>query len=139
MKYITKLSSTKLAFATAVVIIISGCSSNGEVVEEQQEQQNQQASQIEMLNEKTDALEAKLQQQSELNMKTSQAVDELSGNQKELMELTNGQAGNYTIKEKDTLFNIAKEHAISLDALLELNPEINVTTILLIGQKINVR
>ncbi|WP_019616840.1 LysM peptidoglycan-binding domain-containing protein [Psychromonas ossibalaenae] len=135
MKNITKLTSTKLAFATVTVILLSGCSSNRESIE----QQKQQAVQIGALEEKVDKLETELLHQINSNRDTYSAVRTLEMNQKGLAKRAMADISRYSIQENDTLLSIAKEQNISLDTLLKLNPQIDETTILLIGHIINIR
>ena len=117
--------------ATALVstLALSGCASNDEIIE----QQKQQAEQINTLGSKVNTLESQLQRQQNAGKQISQAVSQLHTKQNNLSQKIEGIAKIYSIKQNDTLFRVAKENGMNLEALLQLNPQIEKPNSLLIG------
>lgn len=115
------ITLTMLASALA----LSGCASNDEVIE----QQNQQAEQL-------STLQADVQAQKESNQQLMDKVDQLSMDQDEIKQQIQDKSNSYVIKENDTLYQIANEHDMTVNDLLQLNPEIKNPKSLLIGQTI---
>ncbi|MFH0265471.1 LysM peptidoglycan-binding domain-containing protein [Vibrio rumoiensis] len=112
----------------ASAAVLSGCASNDEVIE----QQNQQAEQI-------SSLQADLQAQKESNQQLADKVDQLSMDQDEIKQQMEDKSSTYVIKENDTLYHVAQQNGMSVDELLQLNPEIKNPNALLIGQTINIK
>ncbi|MFH0257005.1 LysM peptidoglycan-binding domain-containing protein [Vibrio rumoiensis] len=112
----------------ASAAVLSGCASNDEVIE----QQNQQAEQI-------SSLQADLQAQKESNQQLADKVDQLSMDQDEIKQQMEDKSSSYVIKENDTLYHVAQQNGMSVDELLQLNPEIKNPNALLIGQTINIK
>ncbi|WP_105903188.1 LysM peptidoglycan-binding domain-containing protein [Vibrio gangliei] len=121
-------SNKKLITLTALVsaVALSGCASNDELIE----QQNQQAEQI-------SSLQSDLQAQQEANQQLSDKVDQIAADQDEMKQKMAESSNVYVIKENDTLYRIAQDNGMSVDELLQLNPDIKNPNALLIGQKIN--
>ena len=96
---------------------LSGCASN-----EQAEQLN--------------TLQADLQAQKESTQQLADKVDQLAQDQDEIKQVLQDASSTYVIKENDTLYKIAQQNGMSVDELLQLNPEIKNPKALLIGQTI---
>lgn len=123
-------SNKKVITLTALVsaLALSGCASNDELIE----QQNQQAEQL-------SSLQADLQAQKESNQQLADKVDQLSMDQDEIKQQMQDASSTYVIKENDTLYRVAMQNGMSVDELLQLNPEIKNPNILLIGQTITIK
>ena len=124
------MNKKQIMMATALVstLALSGCASNDEIIE----QQKQQAEQI-------NTLENELQRQQNADQQISQAVSQLHTEQNNLSTQVEQTAKMYSIKQNDTLSSVAKENGMSLEALLQLNPQIEKPNSLLIGQMINIK
>ncbi len=131
------MNKKQIMMATALVstLALSGCASNGEIIE----QQKQQAEQINTLDLKVNTLESELQRQQNADRNISQAVSQLHTKQNNLNQQVEQTAKIYSIKQNDTLSSVARENGMSLEALLQLNPQIEKPNSLLIGQMINVK
>ena len=125
------MNKKQIMMATALVstLALSGCASNDEIIE----QQKQQAEQINTLGSKVNTLESQLQRQQNAGKQISQAVSQLHTKQNNLSQKIEGIAKIYSIKQNDTLFRVAKENGMNLEALLQLNPQIEKPNSLLIG------
>lgn len=123
-------SNKKVITLTALVsaLALSGCASNDELIE----QQNQQAEQL-------SSLQADLQAQKESNQQLADKVDQLSMDQDEIKQQMQDASSTYVIKENDTLYRVAMQNGMSVDELLQLNPEIKNPNALLIGQTITIK
>lgn len=123
-------SNKKVITLTALVsaLVLSGCASNDELIE----QQNQQAEQL-------SSLQADLQAQKESNQQLADKVDQLSMDQDEIKQQMQDASSTYVIKENDTLYRVAMQNGMSVDELLQLNPEIKNPNALLIGQTITIK
>jgi N-acetylmuramoyl-L-alanine amidase len=131
------MNKKQIMMATALVstLALSGCESNDEIIEKQQ----QQAEQINMLGSKIKVLESELQRLQNVEKQTSQAVSQVHTKQNNLSKQMEQIAKIYSIKQNDTLFNVAKENGMNLEALLHLNPQIKKPNSLLIGQMVNIK
>ena len=131
------MNKKQIMMATALVstLALSGCASNDDIIE----QQKQQAEQINTLDSKVNTLESELQRQQNADRNISQAVSQLHTKQNNLNQQVEQTAKIYSIKQNDTLSSVAKENGMSLEALLQLNPQIEKPNSLLIGQMINVK
>ena len=131
------MNKKQIMMATALVstLALSGCASNDEIIE----QQKQQAEQINTLDSKVNTLESELQRQQNADRNISQAVSQLHTKQNNLNQQVEQTAKIYSIKQNDTLSSVAKENGMSLEALLQLNPQIEKPNSLLIGQMINIK
>ena len=131
------MNKKQIMMATALVstLTLSGCASNGEIIE----QQKQQAEQINTLDSKVNTLESQLQRQQNADKQVSQAVSQLHTKQNNLSQQVEQAAKIYSIKQNDTLYSVARENGMSLEALLQLNPQIEKPNSLLIGQMINIK
>ncbi len=131
------MNKKHIIMATALVstLALSGCVSNDEIIE----QQKQQAEQINTLGSKVNTLESELQRQQNADTQISQAVNQLHTTQNTLSKQVDKTAKMYSIKENDTLSNVAKEFGMDLDKLLQLNPQIENPNSLLIGQMITIK
>lgn len=123
-------SNKKVITLTALVsaLALSGCASNDELIE----QQNQQAEQL-------SSLQADLQAQKESNQQLADKVDQLSMDQDEIKQQMQDASSTYVIKENDTLYRVAMQNGMSVDELLQLNPEIKNPNALLIGQTVTIK
>jgi N-acetylmuramoyl-L-alanine amidase len=130
------MNKKQIMMATALVstLALSGCESNDEIIEKQQ-----QAEQINMLGSKIKVLESELQRLQNVEKQTSQAVSQVHTKQNNLSKQMEQIAKIYSIKQNDTLFNVAKENGMNLEALLHLNPQIKKPNSLLIGQMVNIK
>jgi N-acetylmuramoyl-L-alanine amidase len=131
------MNKKQIMMATALVstLALSGCESNDEIIE----QQKQQAEQINTLDSKVNTLESELQRQQNADRNISQAVSQLHTKQNNLNQQVEQTAKIYSIKQNDTLSSVARENGMSLEALLQLNPQIEKPNSLLIGQMINIK
>ena len=131
------MNKKQIMMATALVstLTLSGCASNDEIIE----QQKQQAEQINTLDSKVNTLESQLQRQQNADKQISQVVSQLHTKQNNLNQQVEQTAKIYSIKQNDTLSSVAKENGMSLEALLQLNPQIEKPNRLLIGQMINIK
>ena len=131
------MNKKQIMMATALVstLALSGCASNDDIIE----QQKQQAEQINTLDSKVNTLESELQRQQNADRNISQAVSQLHTKQNNLNQQVEQTAKIYSIKQNDTLSSVAKENGMSLEALLQLNPQIEKPNSLLIGQMINIK
>ena len=131
------MNKKQIMMATALVstLALSGCASNDEIIE----QQKQQAEQINTLDSKVNTLESELQRQQNADRNISQAVSQLHTKQNNLNQQVEQTAKIYSIKQNDTLSSVAEEYGMSLEALLQLNPQIEKPNYLLIGQMINIK
>ena len=131
------MNKKQIMMATALVstLALSGCASNDEIIE----QQKQQAEQINTLDSKVNTLESELQRQQNADQQISQAVSQLHAEQNNLNQQVEQTAKIYSIKQNDTLSSVAEEYGMSLEALLQLNPQIEKPNYLLIGQMINIK
>ena len=131
------MNKKQIMMATALVstLALSGCASNDDIIE----QQKQQAEQINTLDSKVNTLESQLQRQQNADKQVSQAVSQLHTKQNNLSQQVEQTAKIYSIKQNDTLYSVARENGMSLEALLQLNPQIEKPNSLLIGQMINIK
>ena len=131
------MNKKQIMMATALVstLALSGCASNDEIIE----QQKQQAEQINTLDSKVNTLESQLQRQQNVDKQMSQAVSQLHTKQNNLSQQAEQASKIYSIKQNDTLSSVAEEYGMSLEALLQLNPQIEKPNYLLIGQMINIK
>ena len=131
------MNKKQIMMATALVstLALSGCASNGEIIE----QQKQQAEQINTLDSKVNTLRSQLQRQQNADKQVSQAVSQLHTKQNNLSQQMEQAAKIYSIKQNDTLYSVAKDNGMELEELLQLNPQIEKPNRLLIGQMINIK
>jgi N-acetylmuramoyl-L-alanine amidase len=131
------MNKKQIMMATALVstLALSGCASNGEIIE----QQKQQAEQINTLDSKVNTLKSQLQRQQNADKQVSQAVSQLHTKQNNLSQQMEQAAKIYSIKQNDTLYSVAKDNGMELEELLQLNPQIEKPNRLLIGQMINIK
>ena len=131
------MNKKQIMMATALVstLALSGCASNGEIIE----QQKQQAEQINTLDSKVNTLKSQLQRQQNADKQVSQAVSQLHTKQNNLSQQMEQAAKIYSIKQNDTLYSVAKDNGMDLEELLQLNPQIEKPNSLLIGQMINIK
>lgn len=129
--------NNKIIVVTALssLLFLSGCASNDKIIE----QQNKQAEQINTIDSKVSKLESVLKIQKNTDEELSQAVNKLHSKQNHLRKQVEIMTKTYSVKQNDTLYNIAKVYGIKLDKLLQLNPQIKKPNRLLIGQMINIK
>ncbi|MCY9829537.1 LysM peptidoglycan-binding domain-containing protein, partial [Vibrio chagasii] len=97
--------------------------------EKQQQQITQLESQIERVEQKTQKQERAIQM---ANQQTNKLLTDQAKEKEQ-------KSKRYVIKENDTLYSIAKEHRMEVDALTQLNPQLSNPNLLLIGRTINVK
>ncbi|MDN3700121.1 LysM domain-containing protein [Vibrio artabrorum] len=126
------LKSIALSITTLSALAMSGCASNDDLIaaqEKQQQQITQLESQIEKVEQKTQKQERAIQM---ANQQTNKLLTD-QAKEKEQKSM------RYVVKENDTLYSIAKEHRMGVDALTQLNPQLSNPNLLLIGSTINVK
>ncbi len=145
----------KVVLITSLVSLmaLTGCASNDKLIE----QQNQHVGQIESLETKVNvlelqvaALETKITDQNTINIEVHESIHKLNVKQNRLnddqsqlsshvQQQIDVSERSYTIKQRDTLYNISKRFNMSIEELQKLNPQIQNPKNLLIGQIITVK
>lgn len=127
-------------------LVLTGCASNDELIAQQKnqaEQINAIESMVGTLETQVGTLEYELQKQKDADAELYQAVRELDVAQGELKAQAQQEADQavmyYTIKQGDTLYSIAKDQGITLENLVQLNPQIDNPKRLLIGAVLNIK
>ena len=120
-------------------LALSGCASNDEIIA----QQKQHTEQITVLGDTVDslgdavsALEDQLIIQQGINVGLSQDVGQLYVERDELAQIA---AATYTVIQGDTLSGVAAANDMSLEKLIQLNPQISNPNLLLVGHIINIK
>lgn len=126
------LKGNTLAIALLSLTSVIGCASNDELIATQEKQQQQ----IFQLQFQIKRVEQKTQQQEQAIQSASQKAHAALTEQAAIKEQ---KSRHYVIKEKDTLYSIAKKYRMTVDALTQLNPQISNPKRLLIGSTIKVK
>ncbi|MCW8336717.1 LysM peptidoglycan-binding domain-containing protein [Vibrio paucivorans] len=121
-----------LSMAVLSLVSIAGCASNDELIATQEQQQQQ----ITQLQSQIERVEQKTQQQEQAIQSASQKARVALAEQAAIKEQ---ESRHYVIKENDTLYSIAKEYQMTIDALMQLNTQISNPKRLLIGSTIRVK
>lgn len=119
---------TLVTIAVVSSLFLAGCASNDELIE----QQNQQADQI-------STLQAQLDNQKVETDNLSDQVERLTAMQGKIVNDIQTKESIYTIKQHDTLYKVANTHGMTVDELLNLNPDIKNPNALLIGQQVRLK
>ena len=120
-------------------LALSGCASNDAIIAQQKQHAEQitvLAETVDSLGETVNALESQLITQQGINADIAQDVGQLYVERDELAQIA---AATYTVIQGDTLSGIAAANDISLEKLIQLNPQISNPNLLLIGHIINIK
>ena len=141
MKY-TK--TTLLVLLSGLTLV--GCSSSDPIAEEQ----SRQAQQIDQQSKQINDINTRLSEMKNMDVRLYRSQQKLTESVDHINKKVEGigstvekqieqESAFYTIKENDTLYRIASEHKMSLEALIELNPQIKNPKRLLIGDVIRIK
>ncbi|ELR8704373.1 LysM peptidoglycan-binding domain-containing protein [Vibrio vulnificus] len=121
-----------LVASVSAAALLSGCASNDELVQQQQKHTGD----IQTLQQQQASLEERLNAQNAVDKNLASAISEVKHDFTKAQEMNNS---IYAAIEDDTLLKIAAKHNMSLEQLIDLNPNKKNTDKLLIGEIIKVK